>query len=196
MSFNYEKYFEEIKPKNELEVYNRFLFAFCSIHTTWESNIRGYNMLKDEYHTNDKKLSKIIKSSGLGLHTNRTKSIHEFTHAFLANPSRYMKRFYESWSKYAQRLQDLIFGLGFAKTRFAIELLYPNTAKVCCVDTHIIQWAKQSPKKINKTLYHKIEQGWLNHSKAIGINPVEARWKWWDQKQGFNNPRYWSEVLE
>ena len=196
MKFDYYNYFEKIKPKNDMEVYNRFIFSFCSVHTTWESNIKGYNLLKDNYHTNEKELRKIIENSGLGLHNTRTKGIHEFTMDFLGNPGRYMKRFYESWSKYASRLQSLIYGLGFAKTRFAIEMLYPNTAKVCCVDTHIIQWAKQNPNGMTKRLYQRIEHGWLQHSKKHNINPVEARWKWWDNKQGYDNPRYWSEVLE
>ena len=49
---------------------------------------------------------------------------------------------------------------------------------------------------MNKTLYHKIEQGFLNHSKKQGLHPIESRWSWWDKKQGYDNPRYWSWCLE
>ena len=196
MTFNYKEYFKKIKPKTVIDIYNRFLFAFCSVHTTWERNVIGYNMLKGIYHTDINSIKPIIKKAGLGLTNHRSEFIKEFTEKFKENPKFYTKRRAETWEQYADRLQKDIKGLGFAKTRFAIELLYPESAKVCCVDTHIIQWAKKNPNKMNKTLYTKIEQGWFNHSKKQGLHPIEARWKWWDNKQGYDNPRYWSECLE
>jgi len=196
MTFNYKEYFKNIKPKSKMDIYNRFLFAFCSVHTTWENNIKGYLMLKDTFHTDKRSLKPLLKKSSLGLYNHRTDFIKEFTIKFLENPKFYTKRRNESWQKYADRLQKDIKGLGFAKSRFAIEMIYPNSAKIACVDTHIIQWAKQNPNKMNKTLYTKIEKGWLNHSKQLKLNPIEARWKWWDNKQGYDNPRYWSYVLE
>ena len=196
MKFNYKEYFKDITPKNKMDIYNRFIFAFCSVHTTWESNIRGYNMLKDNTSTDLRTIKPIIKRAGLGLNNVRSKAIKLFTKAFNEDYKQFTKRRAESWQDYALRLEKNIYGLGHAKTRFAIELLYPVSAKVCCVDTHVIQWAKQNPNKMSRALYNKIEQGWLNHSKQKGLNPVEARWKWWDNKQGYEHPRYWSHVLE
>lgn len=197
MTFSYKHYFNSIiKPKTKKDIYNRFIFAFCSVHTTWENNVKGYQILKDNQITDKRKLKAIIRKSPLGMYNTRTKAIAEFTKHFNKNYKNFLKRRNESWQEYATRLEKSIYGLGFAKTRFAIELLYPNSAKICCVDTHIIQWAKQNQKKVNKTLYNKIEQGWLNHSKKQKLNPVEARWKWWDNKQGYDNPRYWSYVFE
>lgn len=196
LQFNYQEYFRKIKPKTQLDVYNRFLFAFCSVHTTWERNVIGYNMVKGIYHTDKKSLRKLIKKSGIGLTNNRTAFILEFTQKYLENPKFYTKRRAESWVKYAERLIKDIKGLGLAKARFAIELIYPNSARIVCADTHIIQWAKQNPEKMNKTLYMKIEQGFLNHSKKQNKHPIEARWSWWDKKQGYTDPRYWSWCLE
>jgi len=196
MKFNYRKYFSQIRPKTKMEIYNRFLFSFCSVHTTWERNIIAYELLKDVYHTNKEALRTLILKAGVGLTNNRTEFIYEFTQKFLENHKIYLREKEESWKSYATRLTKIVKGLGFAKARFAIELIYPNTAQICCVDTHIIQWAKQNPNKMNLTLYKKIEEGWINHSKVQGLNPVEARWKWWDKKQGYEDPRYWSHVLE
>lgn len=194
--FNYKEYFKKIKPKTTMDIYNRYLFAFLSVHTTWERNIIAYELLRNKYHTNPNKLKKLLSKSGVGLYNNRTHFIHKFTVDFLENPKAFTKKRLETWKGYANRIQNRVLGLGFAKTRFAIELIYPSIAKVVCVDTHIIQWAKQNPNKMNKTLYNKIETGWMNHSKQIKVNPVEARWKWWDNKQGFTDSRYWSHVLE
>jgi len=194
--FNYQEYFKKIKPKTQMDIYNRFLFAFTSVHTTWQYNVKAYNLLKNKYHLDKKSLKALIKKSGVGLTNQRTDYIKEFTVNYLKNPKFYTKRRNESWFNYAERLSKNIKGLGFAKTRFAIELIYPNSARVVCVDTHIIQWAKQNPNKMNKTLYKKIEQGFLNHAKKNKLHPIEARWKWWDYKQNYNNPRYWSWCLE
>ena len=194
--FNYKEYFKKITPKNKMDVYNRFIFAFCSVHTTWERNIIGYNLLKNKYHTNEVVTKALIKKAGLGLTNNRTRFIVGFTKKFQSNPNFFKKRPTETWKGYADRLQKNILGLGFAKTRFAIELLYPNEAELVCTDTHIIQWAHQDPNKMSKKLHSKIELGFLNHARQQGMTPVEARWRFWDRKQGYNNPRYWSQVLE
>lgn len=197
MKFNYKEYLQNVvKPKSVNEILNRFIFAFCSVHTTWENNIKGYIMLKDNKITDELLLKDKIKKSPLGMYNVRAKALSKFTKEFNKEPKKFLKRRNETWQDYATRLEKSIYGLGFAKTRFAIELLYPNSAKVCCVDTHIIQWSKQSPKKINRTLYNKIEQGWLNHSKKQKLNPVEARWLWWDKKQGYSDCRYWTKVFE
>lgn len=197
MTFNYKKYFNEvIKPKTKMDIYNRFIFAFCSVHTTWENNIKGYKILKDNTITDQRVLKAIIRKSSLGMFNTRTKAISQFTKEFNKDHKQFMKRRNESWIGYATRLEKRIFGLGFAKSRFAIELLYPNSAKVVCTDTHIIQWAKQNQKKCPRSLHLKIEKGFINHAKKQGLNPVEARWKWWDNKQGYTDSRYWTYVFE
>lgn len=196
VEFNYRKYFASIKPKRKMDVYNRFIFAFCSVHTTWERNIIGYDMLKNTYHSDEVATKDLIRKAGLGLTNNRARFITTFTEDFNGNYKQFLKQSSETWNGYATRLQKRILGLGHAKTRFAIELIYPNTADIACVDTHIIQWAKQNPNKMNKTLYDKIETGWKNHAAKHGMKPVEARWRFWDKKQGYTDPRYWSKVLE
>ena len=121
MKFNYKEYFKKIKPKNVMGIYNRALFTFCSIHTNWNNNIKGYLLLKDKYHTDEKALRKIITNSGLGLTNNRTRGILEFTKKYIAKPNWYKKRIYESWNKYEARLKKDIFFLGPAKTAFLLN---------------------------------------------------------------------------
>ena len=38
----YKQYWESVKPLTQDDIFRRWLFAFCSVHTTWEGNIRGY----------------------------------------------------------------------------------------------------------------------------------------------------------
>ena len=38
---------QRLKCTNDMEVFQRWLFAFCSVHTSYESNMRGYLAIKD-----------------------------------------------------------------------------------------------------------------------------------------------------
>jgi endonuclease III len=197
MKFNYKNYLQEIvKPKTKMDIFNRFLFSFCSVHTTWQNNMKGYLVLKDTIFNNENKIPELLSKSSLGLITTRTKALTKFTKRFKENHKQFLKKRNETWQEYATRLEKTTYGLGFAKTRFAIELLYPNSAKVCCVDTHVIQLHKQNPKKMNKTLYKKIEQGHLQRARLKKKSPVELRWEFWDKKQGYKDCRYWTKVFE
>lgn len=193
--FNYKEYFKSIKPKTKLDIYNRFIFSFCSIHTSWKSNVNGYNILKNKYHTDEKELKQLIIKSKLGLITTRTKGILEFTKKYLANPKYYKKRTTETWNGYESRLRNDIYGLGEAKTAFAIELIYPLTARVVCTDVHILRWGKQ-PSSVSKKIHMKVKQGFLNHCDNHNMQPIEMRWRMWDKVQKQTNPRYWSYILE
>ena len=194
--FNYKKYFEKITPVSKQDVYNRFLFALCSVHVTWENNIKGYQYLKDKAF--DSKLDTLIYviESKLGMNKVRTKAFMNLWKIFDEDWTQVKKNDKETWQDYATKLEGLFFGLGYAKSRFAIEMCYPNKAQIVCTDTHILQWAKQKSGKVSRKTCNKVEQGFLNHALQHGIPPVEMRWKMWDKIQGYNNPRYWSKVLE
>ncbi len=193
--FNYKKYFNEIKPKNEMDIYNRFIFTFCSIHTTWNSNVKGYNLLKDKYWTNKKELTTVMKTSGLGLNTTRTKGIYDFTKKFMKHPEFYKRKKWEKWDVYEKRIIDNTYFLGLAKGAFVIELLYPNTAKVVCTDVHVLRIAKQ-PSTASKSIHMKVKRGFMNHAKQHNMNPVEMRWRMWDKIQSQKDSRYWAYVFE
>ena len=42
----YMEYWQSVAPKNEEEHYQRWLFAYMSVHTSWKSNVRGYQAIK------------------------------------------------------------------------------------------------------------------------------------------------------
>ena len=42
----------------------------------------------------------------------------------------------------------------------------------------------------------RMEMHWDLTCESMGLNPVTARWIMWDQKQGKDDSRYWSYVLE
>ena len=87
----YKTYWESIKPQNDTEVFRRWLFAFMSVHTSWESNVRGYEAVKDwtKWVNRDDELERLLVESRVGLHKNRTRFISQFAHKFWSDPDWY-----------------------------------------------------------------------------------------------------------
>ena len=194
-TFNYKKYFQQIKPNGKIPVFNRFLFAFLSVHTTWASNVRAYEIMKGNIDWSKQEIEAALKRSGVGLHNNRTRFISKFAEEYKKRPEWYLKRRSEKWTEYRDRLESKILGLGMAKTSFAIELIYPNAAWVTCVDVHVARLCKEDPK-LTKKSYLRAERKLIEMAKKKGVMPSEYRWNYWDNNQGFKDPRYWSHCLE
>jgi thermostable 8-oxoguanine DNA glycosylase len=121
-------YWSALKPINDTEVFQRFLFAFTSVHTTWESNIRAYSLIKNwwEWMNNWQEIENRLKESRSGLYNNRVRYIKDFSTKFWSNPTFYKKADSESWVEYRNRLEESILGLGMAKSSFSIEMMYPT----------------------------------------------------------------------
>jgi len=193
----YKNYWESVKPKNNTEIFQRWLFAFMSVHTTWERNVIGYEAIKDWtdwFNQNDILEKKLVKA-GVGLHKNRTRYISEFAKKFWTNPENYAKVDSETWIEFRDRLVKEILGLGIAKVSFSLEMLYPNEAEVTCMDTHLFQLFKLKQEK-HATRYKEIEQYWLEMCSMWNIPSYIARCVYWDKKQEKEDSRYWSYVLE
>lgn len=193
--FNYRKYFNKIKPAGEKAVFNRFLFAFLSVHTSWVNNVRAYEMMKGKIDLTEEEIEGLLKRSGVGLHKNRTRFLSKFSKDYRKRPEWYLKRRTEKWTEYRDRLEKQILGLGMAKSSFAIELIYPNAAWVTCIDVHIARLCKENPNLTKKT-YLRAEQKLVEMAKEKGVMPSEFRWNYWDRNQGYKDPRYWSYCLE
>jgi hypothetical protein len=193
----YKSYWEQISPTDTSEQFKRWLFAFMSVHTSWKSNIVGYQAIKDwwTWMNKDEQLLQKISDSRVGMQNNRLRFISEFSHKFWSDPSRYKKDKSESWRKFRNRLKDITLGLGAAKTSFAVEMCYPNSAEVACLDTHMFQ-AYGLDQISDAKFYPEIEQHWVDMAKMWNIPPYIARCIYWDKKQGHTDSRYWSYVLE
>jgi len=108
---------ERLKPTNDVDVFQRWLFAFCSVHTSYESNMRGYLAIKDftEWFNKDDVLFDKLKGSGVGLYNNRTKFISEFARKYWQNPNLFKFKKNQKWSEFRDSLVKDILGLGLAK---------------------------------------------------------------------------------
>jgi len=192
----YKEYWGGIAPKNDTEVFQRWLFAFMSVHTTWENNVKGYEGIKDwtQWFNDDKKLMEVIVDARVGLHNNRVRFISEFARKFWQDPEWY--KYQEgNWQTFRDRLVNGILGLGIAKVSFGLEMIYPNQAKVACMDTHLFQAYGLDQSK-DARRYKEIENYWLDMCAMWNVPSTIARAILWDRKQNQSDSRYWSYVLE
>ena len=194
---HYTRYWKDITPTNNADRFRRWLFAFCSVHTTWEGNIRGYDALKDlAWLGDDPELLRRLRASGCGLYNNRTRFISAFSVDYWARPQDFVPASGESWRACRDRLEDRITGLGLAKTSFALELLAPTEAKLACLDVHMLRLYNRDPLKLKPKQYAQCELDWVQRAHDIGTAPYMARMVWWDNMQGQRDSRYWSKVFE
>lgn len=200
---SYKEYWESVKPKNVEDIFRRYLFAYCSVHTTWQGNVKGYNAIKNfnEWVDSKETLNIKLKNSGVGLHNNRTEYIWDFSQKFWHNP----KDFYLTSKKYHVKKRDSILskirGIGLAKISFALEMIHPNEARVLCGDIHQlrlynIETLKYNKSKSGSSLYKQMERHWMVNCGKMKVPSYIARSIYWDDLQKKEDSRYWSFVLE
>lgn len=199
----YKEYWESVRPQNVDDIFRRYLFAYCSVHTTWKGNCAGYNAIKDfnEWIDNKEVLKDKLHKSGVGLHNNRTNYIWDFSQKFWANP----KDFYLTTKKGHVKKRDAIVskikGIGLAKVSFALEMIHPNEARVLCGDVHQLRLYDMEHLKYNKSrsgtdTYKKMERHWMVNCGKLKVPSYIARSIYWDDLQKKDDSRYWSFVLE
>ena len=201
---SYEEYWKSVSPTNSNEIFKRWLFAYTSIHSTWQSNVRSYNHIKNfEQWINDKsKLAELLFLSKSGLQNQRTENIWDFKNRFFENPNDFEKSRNESWVDLRNRLALNLKGIGLAKVSFALELCYPNDVEIVCLDVHMLRllgmniegYKKESKKAIQA--YKDGEDIWMDYSSKVKSSPYITRCLYWDINQGQKDSRYWSECLE
>lgn len=199
----YKDYWASITPKNDEEYFQRWLFSFLSVHTTWGANVRSFLSLRNnkKWREDKDELAKLIVESGVGLHVRRTAGIWAFTESFSLDPISWKKKGDETWVECRDRLAARCNGLGLAKTAFALEMCYPLENKSVCLDTHMLQLYgfttdadKRKATKYSK--YIEIENHWIDESIKKEVPPYIARCLFWDKKQKKEDSKYWSYVLE
>lgn len=195
----YVDYWDGLAARTDAQLFSRFLFAYCSVHTTWEGNVSGYSAIKDYQAWRDSRsgLRDRLVRSGVGLHNNRAEWIGAFSDAFWSAPSEYRRKVREPWHAYRGRLEQGITGLGPAKTSFALELAFPLEAEVLCLDVHMLRlYGVKDQRKLRVGQYEQLEADWVARARAAELPSYIVKQIHWDRLQGRPDSRYWSHVLE
>ncbi len=195
----YKKYWKRLTPKTSRDYYLRFIFAFLSIQTTWLQNVRAFlqfwTLPKD---FTQEELKEALVESGSGMHDVKSKFMYAFSNNFWKWPENYYPRSYESMTDCRNRLMINIDGLGYAKTAFALELAYPETCDVACLDRHMLDLFKYDKNKNTPkpSEYLEMEEGWRALCAKHKIPCPIARHLVWDNKQEKRSTQYWSLAFE
>lgn len=199
---NYKNYWDSVTPQNTDDIFRRYLFAYCSVHTSWQGNCNGYNAIKNfsEWVDDKETLRQKLQDSRVGLHNNRTEYIWDFKEQFWNNPKDFILTAKKYHIKKRDAICDRIKGLGSAKTAFALEMIHPLTSRALCLDTHILELYGMKhltyQSKSGFAKYRKAEQHWAVNCGKLNVPVPIARAIFWDEKQGKEDSRYWSYVLE
>ena len=199
----YKQYWEGLRPKTNEDIFRRWLFAFCSVHTTWKGNINGYLAIRDfvYWKHNRKELLKRLTRSGVGCQKERTDYIWDFSKDFWQNPKDFscpQKR--NRYINVRDNLVERIRGLSYAKVSFSFEMIDPLFARVLCGDVHHLRFygmqdLKYTKSKTGVTKYKAMEQHWLENCQKLNVPSYIARCIMWDDIQKKADSDYWGYVL-
>ena len=195
----YSEYWQAIKPVTDEEYFNRWVFAFFSVHTGWRANVRAYVNFTEtkEPLTEKDQLMQLIKVSGVGLYNTRTTGIWKFKEEFWKDPKSWYKQETESWPEFRDRLMDRCHGLGYAKTSFALELCYPVECGVTCLDTHMLQmYGAKGNSAPSPSRYKELEKHWISTCNKEKKPAFMVRNIYWDNVQKQADCDYWAHVFK
>ena len=189
------EYWHKKAPKSHAEIKNRWVFAYTSVHTTWENNVTQYNLLKDQPLSNQSVITyKLILSRG-GMQNMKSDGLFHFGLQW----QRHKEMFTELPTCIRTLRNDLtkdLIQINYAKVSFALEMCYPLTANVVCLDRHILGlYGHDKEKAPGKILYHGMEDYWLRLSKERDVPPYIARCIYWDRAQNQKDSHYWAKTL-
>jgi thermostable 8-oxoguanine DNA glycosylase len=193
---DYKEHFHRIAPKEPMAVFRRFLFAYASVHTTWEYNVKLYRQLETlETVPCKEALREVVINSGAGLHRNRIEGVWSFRESYWNDPRVFIKGTKESWVDFRNRLVKHMFALGYAKVSFALELAWPIESKVVCLDVHMLRNLGLSPSPTPRR-YLEAEELFVKRCRAKKIPPAIGRLLYWDKLKEQPSARYWSDCIQ
>ena len=191
----YEEYFGRIRPTTDRDVMRRFLFAYLSIQTSWQMNVRLYLRLKDLAWLDgtEEALRRVFLEVRTGLHNRRPALIWRFGQLWRSDPAMLRRIPGESWEGCRDRLCRALPGLGNAKVGFAIELCWPE-ADCVCLDRHMLhKFFGRMADALSSCRYRELERRFCRACK--GRKPGLVRMAIWDRMKGQPNPAYWADCL-
>ncbi len=194
----YSSYWGELVPHNDLDYFNRWLFAFASVQTGWQRNCFIYQRLVRLGPTFTRStLKRTLRRAGAGMFKVRLEGISRFRDHFWADPSFYRPARGEPFTECRDRLVRAVYGLGLAKVSFALELCFPLTCTVVCLDRHLLRlYDLEAEIGVTDSLYRDAESHWVRACCRAAVACPVIRHMYWDRVQKQEDTRYWSHVFE
>lgn len=170
---------EFIRPDlhDDHAIYARVAFAILSANAPFKhaQAALGYVLNRPQGHVNEGSLMRfgIIPARAAYLNALPVMS------TLLRTPA-------ESWHAYRMRLRHDVRGLGLAKASFAACLLYPTTADLACVDTHMqkVYFGHTKFHDLSVVDYLACERKVRAVAEKFSVGTFIAQWMIWDHVRG------------
>jgi hypothetical protein len=193
---NCKQYWRKLQPTTHIDYLRRWEFAYCSIRTHWKANITAFLAIKEvPISCPVVDLEKALIAAHVGLY-GRCKGIHQCRQQFIKAPEDMYPVKRSSMCHFRDALANELYGIGLAKTAFALEMAFPEACDVVCLDTHMLSLYGIQHYKLTKNSYHDIEDHWIEMCQRFGLPSAIARHVYWNDLHGQKDTRYWSYVLE
>ncbi len=198
---SYEDYWLKLRPDTSERYMDCWVFSAMSYLNTWQNNVSAYRHLKSLgyplHRLGQQTLLDEVKKSGCGIYQRRFDSIWDADQLIWHNPGQMYQKPNESLPAFRARLRANVRGLGMAKISFVIEMLYPTSQEVVCLDRHGLRaYGLSDGASVTQSLYEDLEAHWCSTCKDLNIAAPLARHIMWDQLRKKWSTRYWSYILE
>jgi len=189
-----KKYWIQQYPKSNQEVRNRWLFAFASVHTNWQNNVKQYESVKDKPLCDYGKVLSRLKNSGGGMHGSKAQGIMHFGALWRYDNTRFTQK-PTDWVANRNANAEELRSINKTKCSFADELCWPLETESVCLDVHMLRLMGLPDKALTCSIYDKIEKYWNKLAKAKDIPAFIARCIYWDRQNNQPNSHYWAHIL-
>jgi endonuclease III len=168
------------------EVYERYLFALLSRHCELGRTVRAFGWLRGRYQADVEAIAATLRDGRIGFYNTWPPQIAAFTRAYLRDPECFLPAPGEPFPEARERIARQVTGLGPAKTAFALGLISPLAATVCCVDTHIARLVAPlmgCPAAAVPSRYREAESLLQEIATGASLPLVPAHWILWDHQR-------------
>jgi thermostable 8-oxoguanine DNA glycosylase len=163
-------------------IWSRLVFAILSANAPFEDSTKalGYAL--------EHRIDGLTWHGGLARYAGMTPAKVGYVNALPRDLTirDYLRQSGEEWDGYRTRLWETVQGLGLTKASFAACLLYPTTADVACIDTHIqkVYLGLSGFHTLGHKRYCAIEAEIRELADLAGVHTFLAQWLLWDYTRG------------
>lgn len=167
------------------------------MRTGWRQNVELFQAIRRlPLNCQYEQLRGALRRVRAGLERMRMVGLRRFHRDFWKDPKVWYVQPDETFVEARNRLCRCVHGLGLAKTSFVLEMAYPTTCKVVCLDTHLLQlYGFKGTDHLSDALYHRVENHWIRTCEERSLPSPQFRNAYWDLVHGQRSTHYWSYCL-
>ena len=131
-------------PQSHRDIRNRWMFAYASVHTSWENNVSQYNQLKNKALCDYSDLLLRLTIGGGGMYNLKAKGLFHFGTMWRGNINRFTQM-PANWTQSRNNLANQLMQLKQATTSYAYEMNWPPNYQAFYPDPNKLPQSRTGP---------------------------------------------------